>query len=309
MTLVATCPHCKTSFRVVADQLKLRRGLVRCGRCHQVFSGVDALTYLDDAAIPAPPAGLEPAPDRPTEQDSDRPPEQESDRRPEQESHRPPEQESDREPEHLPEPIAAPIPAPESRPAIEPPAEPALVDSMASPMARPEFDVDSALEPDPMARPRRAALLMVLIILGLLVASAQALIGWRHELAYRVPASQPWLTMLSAQFGLDLHPPRDARSLTIESFEVTAAEDPTQLSLEALIRNRSERPVAFPSIELTLRDSQSVMLVRRVIVAQAYVSPEQQGRGIPARSEWKVNILLEHDGLAVAGYSAVLFHP
>jgi len=148
-----------------------------------------------------------------------------------------------------------------------------------------------------------------LIVLGLLGASAQALIGWRHELAYRLPALQPFLALMSEKARLDLQPPRDARSLTIESFEVVAAQEPMKLTLEAVIRNRSDRPVAFPSIELTLRDSQSVMLTRRVIAAQDYVVAEQQGRGIPAQSEWTVNLLLEHDGLAVAGYSAVLFHP
>jgi predicted Zn finger-like uncharacterized protein len=48
MALATTCPHCKTSFKVVADQLKLRRGLVRCGKCQDVFSGVDYLRYIDD---------------------------------------------------------------------------------------------------------------------------------------------------------------------------------------------------------------------------------------------------------------------
>lgn len=52
MTLATTCPECRTSFKVVPDQLKLHRGLVRCGRCQRVFSGIDFLTYLeaDDSA-------------------------------------------------------------------------------------------------------------------------------------------------------------------------------------------------------------------------------------------------------------------
>jgi len=48
MSLATTCPQCKTSFKVVPDQLKLRRGLVRCGMCRHVFSGVDFLRYLED---------------------------------------------------------------------------------------------------------------------------------------------------------------------------------------------------------------------------------------------------------------------
>ena len=47
MALATTCPQCKTSFKVVPDQLKLRRGLVRCGVCQNVFSGVEHLRYVD----------------------------------------------------------------------------------------------------------------------------------------------------------------------------------------------------------------------------------------------------------------------
>jgi predicted Zn finger-like uncharacterized protein len=48
-------------FRVVADQLKLRGGLVRCGTCRHVFDAIGSLTYVDDTSVaPAPvppPAG------------------------------------------------------------------------------------------------------------------------------------------------------------------------------------------------------------------------------------------------------------
>jgi predicted Zn finger-like uncharacterized protein len=47
MTLATTCPRCKTSFRVVADQLKLRRGMVRCGVCQNVFNGLEHLRYVE----------------------------------------------------------------------------------------------------------------------------------------------------------------------------------------------------------------------------------------------------------------------
>jgi predicted Zn finger-like uncharacterized protein len=57
MALATTCPQCKTSFKVVPDQLKLRRGLVRCGVCQHVFSGIDSLRYVDDATGMAQPLG------------------------------------------------------------------------------------------------------------------------------------------------------------------------------------------------------------------------------------------------------------
>jgi predicted Zn finger-like uncharacterized protein len=51
MALAARCPHCRALFRVVADQLKLRGGLVRCGECRQVFDAIGSLSYLDDHAL------------------------------------------------------------------------------------------------------------------------------------------------------------------------------------------------------------------------------------------------------------------
>ncbi|WP_316681625.1 DUF3426 domain-containing protein [Ralstonia flaminis] len=52
--LAARCPNCQTAFRVVADQLRLRGGLVRCGRCNHVFDGRAHLIEL--GATPTPPA-------------------------------------------------------------------------------------------------------------------------------------------------------------------------------------------------------------------------------------------------------------
>lgn len=54
MALATKCPKCGALFRVVADQLKLRGGLVRCGQCRTVFDAIGSLAYVDDAALTAP---------------------------------------------------------------------------------------------------------------------------------------------------------------------------------------------------------------------------------------------------------------
>lgn len=58
MVLATRCPHCRTTFRVVQDQLKLRGGLVRCGACKEIFNGTENLLRPMDAAAahPARPA-------------------------------------------------------------------------------------------------------------------------------------------------------------------------------------------------------------------------------------------------------------
>src|SRR5512134_2796782 len=61
MALATKCPQCGVLFRVVADQLKLRGGLVRCGQCRAVFDAIGSLTYVDDSAVP---------PSRPAKEDA-----------------------------------------------------------------------------------------------------------------------------------------------------------------------------------------------------------------------------------------------
>ncbi len=62
MALATQCPHCGTTFRVAADQLKLRGGIVRCGACQGVFDGNTALVDLAAAAPVSPPVSPPPPP-------------------------------------------------------------------------------------------------------------------------------------------------------------------------------------------------------------------------------------------------------
>lgn len=72
MALATTCPLCKTSFKVVPDQLKLSRGSVRCGVCQNVFSGIDHLRYVDQSALKGPGLGSSSSPSpRPAGTDTD----------------------------------------------------------------------------------------------------------------------------------------------------------------------------------------------------------------------------------------------
>jgi predicted Zn finger-like uncharacterized protein len=55
MALATQCPHCGTVFRVAADQLKLRGGIVRCGACQLIFDGNAGLVERNAApAAPVP---------------------------------------------------------------------------------------------------------------------------------------------------------------------------------------------------------------------------------------------------------------
>ncbi|HEY4664374.1 MAG TPA: DUF3426 domain-containing protein [Comamonas sp.] len=57
MSLITCCPSCGTKFRVVADQLRISDGWVRCGRCQEVFDAHQALTEVTSSSIPSASAG------------------------------------------------------------------------------------------------------------------------------------------------------------------------------------------------------------------------------------------------------------
>jgi len=48
LPLATRCPNCQAVFRVIADQLKLREGLVRCGACGTVFDATADLAHVVD---------------------------------------------------------------------------------------------------------------------------------------------------------------------------------------------------------------------------------------------------------------------
>lgn len=59
MSQVTRCPSCETRFKVVADQLRISQGWVRCGVCQSVFDACEDLQAWDESALPTPLDGLE----------------------------------------------------------------------------------------------------------------------------------------------------------------------------------------------------------------------------------------------------------
>ena len=50
MSLKTRCPACDTVFKIVPDQLKISSGWVRCGRCAEVFDAASHAAPSDDAS-------------------------------------------------------------------------------------------------------------------------------------------------------------------------------------------------------------------------------------------------------------------
>jgi predicted Zn finger-like uncharacterized protein len=60
MSLITRCTACGTLFKVVADQLKISEGWVRCGQCATVFDAQANLVEAPQQSTPTPPVQQEP---------------------------------------------------------------------------------------------------------------------------------------------------------------------------------------------------------------------------------------------------------
>lgn len=331
MALATTCPQCKTSFKVVPDQLKLRRGLVRCGVCQHVFSGVDFLRYVEDPIRPAGGAegagagiaaspGMQEAGGRATE------------------------------------PLKTAFFLPETRfaattqiddalgPSTPAPAVPPSSIQMPDPTAEPTLGELPEVGETPVARPRDAGdeaidlfgatastrgfehrgrvwgALAVAVLSVVLV--AQLALGARDWLATSVPGLRVALAPASQLLGLELGAPRQLEALTIESFELQASGEPGVLAMTAVLRNRAAHEVRWPAMELTLLEGGDTPVVRRVLMPAEYApgaatTPEWAARrpgdvppgGVKARAEFPIKVALEVDRFEPTGYTVVLFYP
>ncbi|GAA4329963.1 hypothetical protein GCM10023144_17300 [Pigmentiphaga soli] len=226
MTLATRCPHCGTAFRIVADQIRVRDGLVRCGVCNAIFDGRATLISVEDGAALAPQAGMPAAahdrlPDTaPAGPGTDAAPEPAVLRKRGQGFQMPAGTEygaaADGGPFAASASAQAAVPADAASAADSFTAAGAFTAAgMASsaPGAPPAFLDDGARE----QRRSRAAWWAVAALLALVALALQAIWVFRSELAVRAPALRPALERLCGSLGCTVDYPRDITLLSIES--------------------------------------------------------------------------------------------
>lgn len=156
-----------------------------------------------------------------------------------------------------------------------------------------------------LRRPGRRATAIALA--GLLVLQLSLL--FRDEIAASLPFTRGLLSALAYPFGLAVYPVRSLADLGIESFDIQADGQDGQLILSALLRNRSDRMIRWPAMELTLTDATRAVVVRKVIAPTAYLTPGTRLDGIQARTEFPIRLKLEPRNVQLAGYTVALFYP
>lgn len=274
-------------FKVVADQLKISQGWVRCGQCSDVF---DAAAHLQprDAVVPPPAAAPDPSPPAAAAETATPAPE-------------PAEQVA-----ALSSLLVAPA-APTNAAATEPPSVPLSAPevqvSMPPDLAAEVFA--SSVSPDVFVLPdapgaaaqaenpsdesaaqqaavqdvsfvrearrqafwRRPAMrwslggVAFLLLTGLLL---QVALFQRDALAVRQPGLHTGLQALCKHLGCEIGPLRRIEDIVIDSSSFNKLS-PDAYRLKVVVKNTGTLALAMPSLELTLTDSQDQAVLRRVL--------------------------------------------
>lgn len=320
MSLIACCPACQTSYRVVPDQLRISDGWVRCGQCGEIFdasqqlieaetaqTGTDSRVPADDLVQAHPSIPDAPALGHP--------------------------------PLLFPESPAVNQQRSSVPMAVSPSRQEALSTQSASELSwasaalliRPSAESESdageptAPSPAPLAAPVSFMLapdvplgarqnsrpvlwwgLGAMLMLGLLL---QGLYRERDQLAALFPALKPALQSVCAVLDCRVSPLQGIENLAIDSatFHQVGLET---FELRFVVKNNAHHALALPAIELTLTDLADQPVMRRIFTpAELAVTAGT----VASAGEWSATAYLriraEATGARAQGYRLLIFYP
>ncbi|HUR87619.1 MAG TPA: DUF3426 domain-containing protein [Ramlibacter sp.] len=323
MGLITRCPACGTMFKVVADQLKISEGWVRCGHCAEIFDATADLR--DESEIDLPAVA------RTDEREAHPPAPAHGDSEIESVSSNYPSVQSEIRDSEL---EAAPPDALEideqvnvmHKHPLDEPFELRRADTSDVEAAGPHgFSKPMPLQPEPelhdlsfvrQARRRdfwrkpgvRTVLVLVLLALAALLA-AQVVYQDRDRLAAANTEMRPWIARMCEAVRCKLGPPRVIDSVAIETSSFNKLRGDAY-RLNVTLKNTGSTLVAMPALELTLTDAQDQPVLRRVLQSNEFAPGTAS---IAAASDWSTTVALAVNATAaggrVAGYRLIAFYP
>jgi predicted Zn finger-like uncharacterized protein len=298
------CPNCQTTFRVTPEQLKARAGRVRCGQCQTVFNALVGLLEETGSASPSSPSFVsqEDLPEAFVPENSPLEPETSIALN-----------EGEQSIDILLEPVEADKPLSESqaqelgkatglilpRETTEIPGYSKWAEGLMATSFSPQ-DEKTTRWPFVLA-----AILLITVLTG------QVVFRFRSEIAVSAPILRPLLESLSQAFDADIPLPRHVELVSIEASELqNDATHGNLLVLNAMLRNRAGYGQAYPSLELSLTDTQDAAIARRVFAPAEYLSPKfPADHPFAANSDMAIRLWIEAKDISAAGYRLYVFYP
>jgi predicted Zn finger-like uncharacterized protein len=284
MSIVTQCPSCGTKFRVTPPQLQAQHGMVRCGRCAQVFDGFKTLATLPETtqpdALPPDTPSMEAPPASPPAVEVTLPELVHEDAQPPTE-----------EAPHLPPPavVAEPVRADVPSVASEPP-----------PFMQSDFDA-----PVPRRRSSGWTFGVVLMLAGL---TAQGAYFYRSDLAAGLPEARPYLNKMCEFLQCTVPLPQRPELINIVGSELRSdPANPGRITVTASLRSQATTVVGYPAFDVGLTDNNERMLARRIFLPAEYLSAGKDPRtGIAPNAEADIRVDLETGDLGATGFRLYL---
>ncbi|MBB1628780.1 DUF3426 domain-containing protein [Achromobacter sp. UMC71] len=153
-------------------------------------------------------------------------------------------------------------------------------------------------------------------LLGLIALGLQLLYVYRIDIANSVPVLRPALEAACKPLGCAVGYARRLERIAISSSSLqpptgAAAIDDgrTRLVLNLVLRNRYDKPQHWPALVLDLTDLSDTVVVRRVLMPENYLTPEQLRGPFGPAGELKISVPIEVTGVQVNGYQLDKFFP
>ena len=312
MSLVTRCPRCRTLFRVTPNQLQVKSGRVRCGRCMNAFDAYDALAAETSNILPAPATAAEPV----LKVDAissaavpGRGDEQKMDSRFRGNDGMPGAAETAAAEAPRAATIAAVAP---TAPIAEPPTAP-VVESTTVPRQPAPSRADAA-EPAPepagsfaavFTRPSGRQLWIAGAAALALILVVQLAVAYRSEIVARSPMLRSALTSICEHVGCRVSLPQRPELVRIEASDVhmVDASRPQLIQLTATLRSYAGYDLAYPALDLVLTNANEHALARRIFRPDEYLDATRDPEaGIPANAEITVALDLDTGDLNAAGF-------
>lgn len=317
MSLITQCPACNTLFKVVADQLKISQGWVRCGQCREVFDANANMVALAQESVvtDAPPAESQP-PNVPKSHKKIAK-NQDFDSSDWINSVNPPSPASDLSgfdnplslmPEEFDDNNAFSASSASSANAKS--KKTAAKSNLASTPSFVRHAQRAQRRRSPGAKAGLSLAFAVLIALGVL----QVVRYERDRIAAAQPQTKPWLQELCSYTGCTVEPLKQIDSVVVDasSFNKVRSDAKTnQYKLTVNLKSLNALPVALPHIELTLNDVQDTAILRRVLnpadlgALQFMLAPAGEFAGTASIQIDTAQLA----GARISGYRVLAFYP
>lgn len=153
-------------------------------------------------------------------------------------------------------------------------------------------------------------------LIGLVALGLQLLYVYRTDIANSAPVLRPVLEAACKPLGCAVGYARRLERINISSSSLqppsgAAAIDDgrSRLVLNLELRNRYDKPQHWPALVLDLTDLSDTVVVRRVLMPENYLTPEQLRGPFAPDGQLKISVPIEVTGVQVNGYQIDKFFP